>query len=37
MSNRTLKYSLHYGSAKHPVAEVVPDKTYPGMWRVQPA
>ena len=35
MSNRTLQYSLHYGSAKHPVAEVVPDKTYPGMWRMR--
>ena len=36
MSNRTLQYSsLHYGSAKHPVAEVVPDKAYPGMWRIR--
>ena len=35
MSNRTLQYGLHYGSAKHPVAEVVPDKTYSGMWRVR--
>ena len=35
MSNRTLQYCLRYGSAKHPVAEVVPDKTYPGMWRVR--
>ena len=34
MSKRTLQHSLHYGSAKHPVAEVVPDKTYAGMWRI---
>jgi hypothetical protein len=35
MSNRTLRYRLHYGSAKHPVAEVIPDKAWPGMWRVR--
>ena len=35
MSNRTLQYNLRYGSAKHPVAEVIPDKTCPGMWRVR--
>jgi hypothetical protein len=33
MSNRTLHYSLRYGS--HPIAEVIPDKTWPGMWRVR--
>jgi hypothetical protein len=35
MSNRALQYALRYGSAKHPVAEVMPDKTWPGMWRVR--
>jgi hypothetical protein len=26
---------LHYGAAKHPLAEVVPDANWPGMWRVR--
>jgi hypothetical protein len=33
MSNRTLQYTLAYGS--HPVADVVPDQVYAGMWRVR--
>jgi hypothetical protein len=35
MSDRAFQYSLRYGSAKNPVAEVIPDKTWPGMWRVR--
>jgi hypothetical protein len=34
MSNRRL-LALHYASAKHPLAEIVPDATWPGMWRVR--
>ena len=37
MSNRLLVpvYRLHYASAKHPLAEIVPDANWPGMWRVR--
>ena len=37
MSNRLLApvYRLHYASAKHPLAEIVPDANWPGMWRVR--
>jgi hypothetical protein len=37
MSHQALQYNLHYGSAKHPIAEVIPDKAWPGMWRVKTA
>ena len=30
-----VKVVLHYGGAKHPLAEVVPDANWPGMWRVR--
>jgi hypothetical protein len=35
MSNRTIRHSLFYGSAKHPLAEVVPDANWSGMWRIR--
>jgi hypothetical protein len=42
MSNRlrartanAVRHGLHYGSAKHPIAEVLPDSSWPGMWRVR--
>jgi hypothetical protein len=35
MSNRQLQHRLHYASAKHPLAEVVPDANWSGMWRVR--
>jgi len=35
MSNRELQHRLHYASAKHPIAEVVPDNRWPRMWRVR--
>jgi hypothetical protein len=35
MSNRKLQHCLHYASAKHPIAEVVPDNRWSGMWRVR--
>ena len=28
------KYALHYGSAQNPLATVVPDDRWPGMWRI---
>ena len=41
MSNRlrartanTVRHSLYYASAKHPLAEIVPDGHWPTMWRV---
>jgi hypothetical protein len=33
MSNRALQHTLYYG--KSPVAAVIPDENYLGMWRVQ--
>jgi hypothetical protein len=42
MSNRlrartanAVRHSLHYASAKHPLAEIIPDANWPGMWRVR--
>src|SRR4029453_7544005 len=42
MSNRlrarmanALRHRLHYASAKHPLAEIIPDANWPGMWRVR--
>jgi hypothetical protein len=42
MSNRlrartanAVRHGLYYASAKHPIAEVVPDNRWPGMWRVR--
>jgi hypothetical protein len=37
LSNRLLSpvYRLHYASAKRPVAEVVPDEQWRGMWRIR--
>jgi hypothetical protein len=42
MSNRlrartanAVRHGLHYASAKHPLAEVVPDANWSGMWRVR--
>jgi len=34
MSNRVVAYALHYGSAERPLATVVPDEQWPGMWRI---
>jgi hypothetical protein len=41
MSNRVartanaVRHGLHYASAKHPIAEVIPDNRWPGMWRIR--
>lgn len=35
MSDRQVAHaSLHYGSAHRPLAKIVPDKRWPGMWRI---
>jgi hypothetical protein len=31
---RKAAYALHYGSAQRPIATVVPDSQWPGMWRI---
>jgi hypothetical protein len=31
---RKVAYALHYGSAQSPLATVVPDNRWPGMWRI---
>jgi hypothetical protein len=28
-------HCLHYGSARRPIAEVIPDSCWPGMWRIR--
>jgi hypothetical protein len=35
MSKRELRYCLHYGSAPRPLATIVPDAQWPGMWRIE--
>ena len=31
---RSIAYALHYGSTQRPLATVVPDLLWPGMWRI---
>jgi hypothetical protein len=30
-----VRHGLHYASAKHPLAEIIPDAQWSGMWRVR--
>jgi hypothetical protein len=33
-TNTTAGFALHYGRARTPLAQVVPDTDWPGMWRI---
>jgi hypothetical protein len=35
LPNKSQAYALHYGSARTPIALVVPDSVYPGMYRIR--